>query len=84
MQLAIYLSEDENICYSYDLNLDGTINSESEGILIELDRKILKRVNEYLKIDITDFTVWERELLLKNLFAEIGLINGVSYQKDTL
>ena len=58
-QFAIYLSEDENLCYSCDLNLDGTLNKESAGILVELDSKILKRANEYLKIDLTNYGVKE-------------------------
>ena len=55
--IAIYLSDDENICYSYDLNSDGSLDKESEGILVELDSEILKRVNQYLKIDIREYGV---------------------------
>ena len=58
-QLAIYLSEDKNLCYSCDLNIDGTLNYKSAGILIVLDSKILKRANEYLKVDITNYGVGE-------------------------
>ena len=67
-QLAIYLNEDENICYSCDLNLDGTVNNESVGILIELDSKIIKRANRYLKTDITNYGVKEvkDEVIYKN------------------
>jgi len=53
------LSEDKNLCYSCDLNIDGTLNYKSAGILIELDSKIFKRANEYLKVDITNYGVGE-------------------------
>jgi len=68
--IAIHLSEDENICYSYDLNLDGTVDKESEGILVELDSEILKRVNHYFKRDIRDYGV-------QGAIDEVAYKNGV-------
>ena len=58
-QMAIYNNAEEKLFYSCDLNLDGTLNTESAGILLELNSKIMRRVKEYFKVDITEYAIEE-------------------------